>query len=99
MATIYKGNDNPVKLILRQGSTPYNITGYTKIELVVDDTTTFDTDNESNYFETSTSRTGLLTLKLGQSNLDVGSYTPEVIYYDSDNSNGISFGTFNLEVK
>ena len=99
MATCYKGNDNPIKLILRQGSTSYNITGYTKIELVVSDSITYDTTNHSSYFDIDTNRVGLLILRLGQSSLDVGSYTPEIIYYDSTNNNGISFGTFDLEVK
>ena len=99
MTTIYKGQDNPVKLILRQGSTAFDLSNYTKIELVVSDSITYDTTNQSSYFEISTSRTGLLILRLGQSNLDVGSYTPEIIYYDADNSNGISFDTFDLEVK
>ena len=58
MATIYKGNDNPIKLILRQGTTPYNITGYSKIELVVSDSITYDTDSHSSNIEADSNRIG-----------------------------------------
>lgn len=99
MATIYKGNNNPIKLILRQGSTPMDLSAYTKIELIVSDTITYDSVTNPTYFEVDTSRTGLLILRLGMSSITVGSYSPEVIYYDANNLNGISFGTFSLIVK
>ncbi len=99
MSTIYKGNNNVVSLILRQGSSAYSIKNYTKVELIIDNETIYDTDTNPTYFEFSNTRTGLLTLFLGQSNILVGEYEPEIIYYDADNINGISFGTFYLEVK
>jgi len=97
MATIYNGRDNPIKLLLRRGSTPFNISGYTKFEIKINGTT-FDSITHPTYFEADANRLGLLVLRLGQAGISPGKYDAEIIYYDTSNPNGITFGTFNLEV-
>ena len=99
--TIYLGRDNEMSIFLVDEGTPLdNLTGITKVLLIVDDVTIDSTGNGSGYItwnETEDWRPGdpkpVVKFKLGTSGLlTAGSYRGcRIITFDTSNPNGVEW--------
>jgi len=100
---VYPGRDNVHKRYLKSNDAAVDISGATSFELRFNGTT-YDSDTYSDYFDWTTEGTlGILSLTLGMilAGVDEGTrdYGSELIYYDSEYTNGIVWGSIDIWVK
>jgi len=102
METFYIGKDNASKLLLSNDGVAQDISSLTKVEVRYDGTTYSSEDYADAFDWTTYGEDGYLILKMGlisaitESGMDIAA---EIIAYDSDNINGIVWGTFEVEMK
>lgn len=90
---IYLNRDNQIILELRTNESLVDLSGLTRVVLVVG-TTTLDSLTVSGYFDwTDTGYgTGTLIIDVGSATITEGYYNSYLIVYDNTNANGIVWG-------
>ena len=97
--TVYKGRDNTESIEFLDGGTVQNLSDITRVKLILNSSTTIDSDDSPSAFDW-TSDTSQLDLILGSESLTVGSYEDtEIILYDAVNTSGVHWGSIDLIVK
>lgn len=87
---VYLNRDNTIDLQLKNDGNVANLSGTTKMELIVNGTT-ISSVTSPDAFDWSAGN-GKLVLALGAENLSAGSYIAKLIVYDADNTDGIVWG-------
>lgn len=97
--TVYKSRDNTESLQFLDGGTVQDLSDITRVKLILDGSTTIDSDDTPSAFDW-TSNSEQLDLKLGGVSLTVGSYeNTEIVLYDAVNTSGVHWGVVDLIVK
>lgn len=94
---VHLTHDNTIDVILTADGVAYDITNTTRMTLSFDDTI-IDSDLHSGVFDWGDGD-GKLFLTLGAQTIAVGTYTAELVMYDSVNTNGIVWGRLTILVK
>jgi len=95
---VYLNRDNTIDIILKADGTAADLSSVTKMEIIVDDSTTISSvtsPDAFDWFEGS----GKLILALGDEGIDAGSYDAQLIVYDVDNPDGIMWSYINIVVR
>jgi hypothetical protein len=94
---VYLGRDNTVDLLLKADGSAQDLSGVTRMVLVVGETE-IDSDLSPDAFDWDTGTTGKVVLALGDESLSEGTYTAWLVVYDASNPDGIVWGSFTLKV-
>jgi len=90
--TIYLNRDNQIILELRSDEQLVDLSGVTRMQLVVG-TTTIDSSGSSYFDWTDTGYgKGTVIIDAGSANLSTGIYDSYLVVYDNTNANGIIWG-------
>lgn len=90
---VYLGRDNTVDLLLKADGSAQDLSGVTRMVLVVG-----DAEIDSDAFDWDTGTTGKVVLALGDETISEGTYTAWLVVYDGSNPDGIVWGSFTLKV-
>lgn len=101
--TVYNDRDNTIDLILKSDDVAIDLrtaeSGINKVELVLSDSLTIDSDDYPDAFDWETSGAdGKLIMQLGGCSIPAGSYKPYLVLYDEVNDDGIIWTRFRLKV-
>lgn len=94
---VYLSHDNTIDTILTADGVAYDITNTTRMTLSFD-STLIDSAVHVNVFDWSEGD-GKLFLTLGAQTITAGTYTSELVVYDSVNTNGIVWGRMTIRVE
>lgn len=93
---VYLTHDNTIDTILTADGVAYDITNTTRMTLSFG-STLVDSDLHSGVFDWTVGD-GKLFLTLGAQTITAGTYTSELVVYDSVNTNGIVWGRMTILV-
>jgi hypothetical protein len=100
--TVYKKRDNAIWLGLRVNQEFIDVSELTRVQLIIDDTTTYDSEvlgyGEAAPFDWE-SEEDVLILRLGGIGLAVGKHNALLIAFDADNENGVVWDEMRLLVR
>ena len=102
---VYLNRDNTIDVILKADGSAVDLSSVTKMEIIVDDTTTISSVSSPDAFDWSDHGADTdeddrqLVLALGNESIEAGSYDAVLIVYDVDNPNGIPWGWMKLIFK
>lgn len=104
MATeyVYIGHDNTINLSLRENNVPVDLSYVTQMILLIGDTEISSTNQAATdlilWCQTAYA-TGEVRMQIGlDDTICVGKYTATLIVYDDNNTNGIVWGTIEIQV-
>lgn len=94
---VYNGKDNAIDLQLLEDSVAVDLSSVTRMTIVFD-TKTIDSDISADAFDWSEGN-GKLILALGAESITTGVYDAVLTIFDSENTNGIAWGDFEVVVR
>lgn len=101
---VYSGHDNIIKLLLKEDGEAVDLSSVTRITMSFGTTeidtsdagTTLTTDGT---FDLSEGSSGILSIRLGDQEIESGAYGSEIVIYDATNDNGVVWGEVKIIVE